>query len=241
MGTMDVDFVVIGSGPNGLVAACALARQGCRVLVLEAHPEHPGGAVWSDEGTLPGFLHDVGAGFFSFGKISPAFHELDLEGRGIVWRHLDFESAHPAPDGSHAAIARDADRNAREFVGPRSAGANPGPACYGARGPLTLTDVNLLLGRLVGRPFRHPGATRAGPGASRRSAGGARAAHGTVRRRGGACSKAPSPSPTRRWPMRSAASPCDAGTTPVSTRWSASAARAASTRAAWPASSGFAG
>lgn len=33
-------------------------------------------------------------------------------------------------------------------VGPESAGANPGPACYGAGGPLTLTDVNLLLGKL---------------------------------------------------------------------------------------------
>ena len=33
-------------------------------------------------------------------------------------------------------------------VGPESAGAQPGPACYGAGGPLTLTDVNLLLGRL---------------------------------------------------------------------------------------------
>ncbi len=33
-------------------------------------------------------------------------------------------------------------------VGPESAGANPGPACYGAGGPLTLTDVNLLLGRV---------------------------------------------------------------------------------------------
>jgi 5-oxoprolinase (ATP-hydrolysing) len=36
----------------------------------------------------------------------------------------------------------------RLFVGPRSAAASPGPACYGAGGPLTLTDVNLLLGRL---------------------------------------------------------------------------------------------
>ena len=36
----------------------------------------------------------------------------------------------------------------RLLVGPESAGARPGPACYGAGGPLTLTDVNLLLGRL---------------------------------------------------------------------------------------------
>lgn len=32
-------------------------------------------------------------------------------------------------------------------VGPQSAGSNPGPACYGKGGPLTITDVNLLLGR----------------------------------------------------------------------------------------------
>ena len=34
------------------------------------------------------------------------------------------------------------------IVGPRSAGSSPGPACYGCGGPLTLTDVNLLLRRL---------------------------------------------------------------------------------------------
>lgn len=32
-------------------------------------------------------------------------------------------------------------------VGPQSAGSHPGPACYGKGGPLTITDVNLLLGR----------------------------------------------------------------------------------------------
>lgn len=42
------------------------------------------------------------------------------------------------------------------FVGPRSAGASPGPACYGAGGPLTLTDVNLLLGRLDPDRFNIP-------------------------------------------------------------------------------------
>lgn len=41
-------------------------------------------------------------------------------------------------------------------VGPESAGADPGPACYGAGGPLTLTDVNLLLGRLVPDSFGLP-------------------------------------------------------------------------------------
>ena len=33
-------------------------------------------------------------------------------------------------------------------VGPNSAGANPGPACYGLNGPLTITDCNFILGKL---------------------------------------------------------------------------------------------
>ena len=50
-------------------------------------------------------------------------------------------------------------------VGPESAGADPGPACYGAGGPLTLTDVNLLLGRLDPRQFEIPLAPGAAEGA----------------------------------------------------------------------------
>ncbi|MEM8568913.1 MAG: hydantoinase/oxoprolinase family protein, partial [Bacteroidota bacterium] len=41
-------------------------------------------------------------------------------------------------------------------VGPESAGAEPGPACYGAGGPLTITDVNLLAGKLIPSSFGIP-------------------------------------------------------------------------------------
>ncbi|WP_353722231.1 hydantoinase B/oxoprolinase family protein [Dyadobacter sp. 676] len=41
-------------------------------------------------------------------------------------------------------------------VGPESAGASPGPACYGANGPLTVTDINLLLGQLETSKFSIP-------------------------------------------------------------------------------------
>ncbi len=44
----------------------------------------------------------------------------------------------------------------RFSVGPESAGSTPGPACYGAGGPLTITDVNLLLGRLDATQFSIP-------------------------------------------------------------------------------------
>jgi 5-oxoprolinase (ATP-hydrolysing) len=41
-------------------------------------------------------------------------------------------------------------------VGPGSAGADPGPACYGRGGPLTVTDVNFLLGKIPPDRFPFP-------------------------------------------------------------------------------------
>ncbi|WP_417849516.1 hydantoinase B/oxoprolinase family protein [Thalassoglobus sp.] len=41
-------------------------------------------------------------------------------------------------------------------VGPESAGANPGPACYGRGGPLTVTDSNVALGRVLPEQFPFP-------------------------------------------------------------------------------------
>ncbi len=43
----------------------------------------------------------------------------------------------------------------RYRVGPRSAGADPGPACYGKGGPLTVTDCNLVAGKLRPAFFPH--------------------------------------------------------------------------------------
>jgi phytoene dehydrogenase-like protein len=108
------DAVIIGSGPNGLVAAATLARAGWRVRVLEAK-SRPGGAVYSLPTTIPGFLHDIGAAFFPFGQVSPAFRQLDLIGAGLRWREGVYESAHPARDGTCVCIARDVDRAARTF------------------------------------------------------------------------------------------------------------------------------
>jgi len=59
---------------------------------------------------------------------------------------------HTVGAGGGSLVRRDAGGAIR--VGPESAGANPGPACYGAGGGATVTDANLLLGRL---PAELPG------------------------------------------------------------------------------------
>ena len=76
--------VVVGAGPNGLAAACVLARAGLRVEVFEAN-ETIGGGARTAELTLPGFLHDVGASAFPMGASSPVFRELELERFGLRW------------------------------------------------------------------------------------------------------------------------------------------------------------
>jgi phytoene dehydrogenase-like protein len=119
----DPDIVVVGSGPNGLFAANTLARRGFRVMVLEANPRRAGGGLGTEELTLPGFFHDVGAGFFPFGASSPAFQSLDLTGAGLEWRHARYESCHPALDGSVACIARGDGLETAPFGGARDADA----------------------------------------------------------------------------------------------------------------------
>jgi phytoene dehydrogenase-like protein len=120
---IDPDIVVIGSGPNGLFAANTLARRGLRVLVLETNRLRAGGAVGTEELTLPGFLHDVGAAFFPFATLSPAFRSLDLQGVGLEWLHARYESCHPGLDGSVACIVRGGGDETTPFGGARDSEA----------------------------------------------------------------------------------------------------------------------
>ena len=66
---------VVGAGPNGLSAAIALRQSGWSVTVVE-RAETVGGAARSEAVTLPGFIHDIGAGVHPFGAASPFFRSI---------------------------------------------------------------------------------------------------------------------------------------------------------------------
>jgi phytoene dehydrogenase-like protein len=100
-----LDAVVIGSGPNGLSAAIALAQKGRSVVVYEAQPEI-GGGMKSAELTLPGFVHDVCSAVHPLGIASPFFQTLPLEQHGLEWIHSPAALAHPLHDGPPVLLQR---------------------------------------------------------------------------------------------------------------------------------------
>jgi phytoene dehydrogenase-like protein len=106
--TGDADAVVIGAGPNGLVAANLLADAGWSVVVFEAEPD-PGGAVRSGELTRPGFLHDRFSAFYPLGGASPVLNSLRLDRYGLRWRRSPLVLAHPLPDGRCPVLSMDLD------------------------------------------------------------------------------------------------------------------------------------
>jgi phytoene dehydrogenase-like protein len=100
------DAIVVGSGPNGLSAAITLAEGGRSVLLLEAR-ERPGGAVATEELTLPGFHHDVFSAVHPAGAASPAFAAMELERHGLRWVHPRFAMVHVLEEGRAAVLSRD--------------------------------------------------------------------------------------------------------------------------------------
>ncbi|HET6295885.1 MAG TPA: NAD(P)/FAD-dependent oxidoreductase [Kribbella sp.] len=110
-----VDAVVVGSGPNGLVSAIALADAGWDVLVLEAADEF-GGAVRST--ASDGWISDRFSSNYPLGVASPVLRSLGLEEFGLRWAHaplplthlLDPDTAasiHPDPNDTAASISVD--------------------------------------------------------------------------------------------------------------------------------------
>jgi phytoene dehydrogenase-like protein len=100
-----VDAVVVGAGPNGLVAARTLSRAGLGVDVYEAGPQAGGGCRTAGL-TLPGFQHDVCSAVHPLLVVSPAFREIDLSARGVRLLTPRAAFGHPLNGGRAVTVER---------------------------------------------------------------------------------------------------------------------------------------
>ena len=116
----EYDAVVVGSGPNGLAAAIAMAQAGRSVLVVEAEHQLGGGAR-TFELTLPGFRHDICSAAHPLGFASPFFRKLPLAEHGLEWIHPPLSLAHPLDTGEAGVLDQVGRRHCRQ-IGQRRTG-----------------------------------------------------------------------------------------------------------------------
>ena len=118
----------------------------------------PAGGIVGMVKTAEAAGHDTLIGFDMGGTSTDVSHyageyerSFETEVAGVRMRAPMMDIHTVAAGGG--SICRYAD--GRFQVGPESAGANPGPACYRRGGPLTVTDCNVLLGKLNPDHFPH--------------------------------------------------------------------------------------
>ncbi|MGI3171084.1 phytoene desaturase family protein [Pseudooceanicola sp. C21-150M6] len=110
-------IVIIGSGINGLVAAAELSARGKPVRVLERGPT-PGGAVRTEELTLPGFRHDVAAMNLSMfaGSAFMAQHRDAMAKHGFALVPISRPFAQALTPGDHVGISTDVEETLATFA-----------------------------------------------------------------------------------------------------------------------------
>lgn len=102
------DYIIVGSGINGLTCAALLGRKGRRVLVLERE-NVAGGCMRTEPVTTPGYIHDVMATTFVLFITSPAFGKLgaDLARHGLDFCHIANPTGVLLPDGRSLVLSMD--------------------------------------------------------------------------------------------------------------------------------------
>lgn len=103
--------IVVGSGPNGLAGAVALAARGVGVTVLEAAAEIGGGAR-SGEAIVPGLLHDHCSAIHPMAVGSTFLNSLELDRYGLQWSWPEIDCVHPLDGGDAGVLYRSVDDTA---------------------------------------------------------------------------------------------------------------------------------
>lgn len=105
---------MVGSGPNGLAAAIALAEAGHEVTVLE-RADTIGGGMRSADLLGHGLVHDVCSAVHPFALVSPFLRRLPLAQHGLRWAWPEVDLAHPLDGDRCAVLHRSLERTAGDL------------------------------------------------------------------------------------------------------------------------------
>ncbi|MEE8469884.1 MAG: NAD(P)/FAD-dependent oxidoreductase [Dehalococcoidia bacterium] len=99
------DVVVIGAGPNGLMAAAYLARAGVKVALVEARYEI-GGGLATDEIIYPCYSSNPHVVYHLMVDYMPVIRDFDLDGPALTWIKPNAQMAMVFEDGKSLLLTR---------------------------------------------------------------------------------------------------------------------------------------
>ena len=111
----EFDVVIIGAGPNGLIAGAYLARAGLSVAVVERRFE-AGGGLATEENLYPCYASNPHVLYHMMVDYMPAIRDFDLAQHGVVWIKPNLQSSMVFENGDSLLLTRMIEDTADSFM-----------------------------------------------------------------------------------------------------------------------------
>ena len=101
----DWDAIIIGAGPNGLIAGAYLAKAGLKVVVVERRYEI-GGGLATEEILFPGYYSNMHAIYHMMVDYMPVLQDFDIDRHALQWTKPNAQTGMVFEDGTSLLLAR---------------------------------------------------------------------------------------------------------------------------------------
>ncbi|GAF70912.1 unnamed protein product, partial [marine sediment metagenome] len=101
----DWDVVIIGGGPNGLIAGAYLSKAGLKVAVVERRYEI-GGGLATEEIMFPGYYSNMHAVYHLLVDLMPVLRDFDLNRHALMWTKPNAQAGIVFEDGKSLLLTR---------------------------------------------------------------------------------------------------------------------------------------